>query len=128
MNTLLADAVEAAIVELKRDFDVDVAPAGDGGAIVTVHDLEIGERWSPAVVNLEFAIAFNYPFAPIYPYYTRGDLERTDGGPWPAALQRVDWQGKQVVQISLRATRWNPDVDCATAAVAQVRRWFQQVA
>lgn len=118
--------VETAIVELEREYGVAVEPDGSGGAIVTVSPVDLGPRWSPQSVELIFAIAFNYPFAAIYPFYTEPALSRTDGGAWPSALQRVGWRGREVTQISLRANRWNPSVDTAAGAVAQVAHWFRE--
>jgi hypothetical protein len=119
-------SVAAAIAELERHHDVAVEPDGSGGAIVTVLTIDLGPRWSPQIVDLIFAIAFNYPFAPIYPFYTEPALSRTDDGAWPSALQRVGWRGREVMQISLRSNRWNPNVDTAAGAVAQVAHWFRE--
>jgi hypothetical protein len=127
---LTTEAVSApvadAIAEFEREYEVDAEPDGTGGAIVTVKAFDLGPRWSPQVVDLLFVIAFNYPFAPIYPFYTESTLSRTDGGAWPAALQRVGWRGREVTQISLRANRWNPSLDTAAGAVAQVGHWFRE--
>lgn len=119
-------SVASAIVELEREYEVAVEPDGTGGAIVTVNAADLGPKWSPQVVDLIFVIAFNYPFAPIYPFYTEPVLSRADGGAWPSALQRVGWRGREVTQISLRANRWNPSVDTAAGAVAQVAHWFRE--
>ena len=130
MNAIadVADSVRTAIAELERVFSVNASPTGDGGAVVTVHGLDVGERWRPSLIELTFDIPYNYPHAPIYPYYTEPELERADSGTWPPALQRVAWRGAQRTQISLRATRWNPAVDTAVGAVLQVQRWFETVA
>lgn len=120
----VAEAVAVAIDELEEACRVSAEPTGDGGAIVTVHELEIGEGWQPSRIDLVFEVAFNYPYAAIYPYFTTPDLIRTDGGQLPAALQRVEWRGASRTQISLRASRWSPQVDKATGAVLQVQRWF----
>lgn len=129
MNAIpdVAEPVKRAVAELERDFEVALEPTGDGGAILTVHGLEIGQRWQPDPIDLTCELAFNYPFAAIYPYYTTPDLVRTDGGAWPSALQRVEWRGAPRTQISLRSNRWNPQVDTALGAVTQVKRWFNTV-
>jgi hypothetical protein len=123
----IAETVRGAFAQLERDFRASLEPIGDGGAILTIRDLDIGERWRPNPIDLTFEIAFNYPYAAIYPFYTTPELTRTDGGPWPSALQRVGWRGAQRTQISLRANRWNPQVDTALGAVIQVRQWFVKV-
>jgi len=122
----LAEAVAAAIDYLREMFELTVEPTGNGGAIVTIHGLEIGDKWNPNVIDLTFEIAFNYPFAPIYPYYTLTELSRTDGGGWPSGLQRIDWRGALWTQVSLRATRWNPQMDTAAGAAFQVQQWFRR--
>ena len=127
--TGLADAVSLAVLELTEDgHDIELEPLGDGGAIVTIHEFCFGERWSPKQDVLRFQIAFNYPHAPIYPYYTTPTLVRADGIERPTALQIVSWRGTQCTQISLRAKRWSPTADTAAVAVAQVARWFAEVA
>ena len=123
--TSVASPVADAIDYLRDMFEVTVDASGDGGALVTVHSLEIGEAWTSVSIDLAFHIPFNYPFAPIYPYYTRPDLSRADGQAVPPALQRVDWNGAPHTQVSLRANRWNPAVDTAVGAVIQVQRWFR---
>jgi hypothetical protein len=127
--TDLSPAVATAIAELEREYaEVSANPDGTGGAFLTIKSLDLGPKWSPRVVDLSFQVAFNYPFAAIYPFYTAPPLTRTDGGPSPAALQRVGWRGADVTQISLRANRWNPNVDTAVGAVAQVGHWFRELA
>lgn len=120
------DVVAGAIRELEQEFELAVEPDGNGGAIVSVLGVDLGERWAPRIVDISFNVAFNYPFAPIYPFYTSPALERRDGGEWPSALQRVDWRGNQVTQISLRANHWNPNVDTANGAVIQALHWFRE--
>lgn len=123
----LTETVRAAIEELEQSFRISVEPTGDGGAVITVHELAIGQRWQPNSIDLLFEVLYNYPHAPIYPYYTTSDLTRGDSAAWPSALQRVAWRGAQRTQISLRANRWNPSVDTAVGAVLQVQKWFLTV-
>ena len=121
----LAASVAAAIDELERDFgNVTYEPDGSGGAYVGVGDIDAGPLWVPRLIPVEFHVQFNYPYAAIYPYYTTDELRRVDGSS-PNALQRVDWRGRRVVQISLRATRWQPNIETASSALAQVRHWLQ---
>jgi hypothetical protein len=125
MSTTISDAVARAIGELEEDYRIEVLQTGDGGAFVTVQDVDIGPRWNPRHVEIETLIPFNYPFAAIYPFYTQETLQRVDGSAWPNALQLVEWRGRRVVQISLRANRWDPNVDTARGAIAQVELWFK---
>jgi hypothetical protein len=122
-------AVLAAIGELEREYEtVKWSPDGSGGAYVTVSQVNLGERWSPSSTSVEVAIAFNYPYAPIYPFYTVASLTRADGGAYPAALQRVAWRGMEFTQISLRARRWEPAHDTVSTALRLVEHWFQTAA
>ena len=120
----LADAVAAAVADLERaGYTLSASATGDGGSIVTVHNFPFGERWLPESGDLTFEIAYNYPFAAIYPYYTTSDLNLREGDR-PSALQIVDWRGSRYTQVSLRATNWNPQIDTALGALAQVEHWF----
>jgi Prokaryotic E2 family E len=122
----VAAPVELAIGELDSDFDrIEVEPDGAGGAFLTIKNLELGEGWKPPHSDIAFQILFNYPYAPVYPFYVTAALERADGGAFPQALQRVTWRGREAVQVSLRANRWQPQHDNASGAVTQVRHWFQ---
>ncbi len=122
----ISAAVSEAVRELEKEFQLTVEPDGNGGAIVTVVGVDLGGRWAPQTVDLAFSVPFNYPFASIYPFFTTPALERRDGGERPSALQRVDWRGNPVTQISLRANRWDPNVDTTYGAVIQVLHWFRE--
>jgi hypothetical protein len=121
----IADAVD----ELGQLFGtVDAEPDETGGAYVTIREIDLGERWTPRIVPLTFQLAFNYPYAAVYPYYCPAGVARVDGCPLPQAIQNVMWRGRPVLQISLRANRWSPAHDSAAGAVEQVRRFFQTTA
>jgi Prokaryotic E2 family E len=121
--------VVAAIAELEREFgEVEVAPAEDGGAYATVRGIEIGPRWRPSPMDLSFLVPFNFPFTYIYPFYTPPPLERLDDGPWPSALQRVNWRGQEMTQISLRPNGWQPQHENASSLIYLVQRWFCELA
>jgi hypothetical protein len=126
VTTGVSSAVAAAIGELEAEYEsVTWEADGSGGAYVTVAPLVVGPRWQPSEVPVTFQVAFNYPFAAIYPFYTTHELNRVDGGMWPSALQKVGWRDQQVLQISLRANRWQPAYDTASSALALVGHWFR---
>lgn len=126
-SLVLADQVEAAILELETEHaSVEWEHDGEGGAFVTVGPIEFGSRWTPDTAPVSCQIAFNYPDAAIYPFYTTSELQSTVGL-WPAALQRVSWRGTDVVQISLRIRGWRPEHDTASTAIAMVQHWFRTV-
>lgn len=126
MSVTITAAISEAVEELERLFgEVEVEPDGEGGAYVTVRELDLGEKWAPQVVPLSFQLPFNYPHAAVYPYYSPQGLARADGGVCPPALQPVTWRGLPMVQISLRANRWSPTHDSAAGSVGQVVHFFQ---
>jgi hypothetical protein len=115
-----------AIEELEQEFaDVSSEPDGEGGLFVVVAGIETQGIWQPDPLPLEFRLLFNYPHAAIYPFYATPDLQLAAGGPVPQAIQRVDWRGRTMMQISLNSPNWNPKHDTALSKVKQVRRWLQ---
>ncbi len=122
----ITPAVAEAIAELGQEFTVSWRPTNDGGVIVTAHDIDIGPRWHPQTIAVEFVIPYNHPFAQIYPFYTAIGLARRDGAALPSGLAQAGWDGRPVTQISLRPTRWNPDHDTALGALEQVRHWLRE--
>lgn len=121
----VASAVREALDELQTVFELTLEPQENGGVFVTVRQLEIGAKWSPAVIDLVFEIPFNYPFAAIYPYYCAAPLSRVDGGVLPQGLQTVQWRNGNWTQISLRKNQWSPQVDTALSSVLQVQHWLE---
>jgi hypothetical protein len=128
MSATMSAAIAGAVDDLAHVFgEVEVEPDGQGGAYVTVRNLDLGDRWSPRIVALSFQLAYNYPHAAVYPYFGPAGIMRTDGGLLPSALQQIAWRGELRTQISLRANRWSPTHDTAAGAVAQVCRFFRTV-
>jgi len=122
----IAAEVAAAIGQLEEGFPgrISFIPDGTGGANVTVAELELGPRWTRERADLTFNVPYNYPHAPIYPYYLPAGTTPQAG--LPQALQQVQWQGQQVVQVSLRNTNWDPSRDNAVGCVLQVRAWARK--
>jgi hypothetical protein len=124
---VIVPSVAAAIDDLQRDlpspirYDAD----GSGGAFVVVEDCHLGDGWTVQCADLAFHLPYNYPWAAIYPYYLTTESWPT-GQPDPA-LQRVIWRGMQVVQISLRHTRWTPEIDNALGCVRQTLEWARRL-
>jgi hypothetical protein len=96
---------------------------GQGGAYVTVADIELGDGWNRATAPLTFHLPYNYPAAAPYPFYLPPEVGPNDS--WPPALQRVQWRTGQVVQVSLRHNSWDPARDSAVGSVYQVRDWLR---
>lgn len=125
-TALLAGDVAQGIQELEQAFpgEVSYSPDASGGAVVAV-TITLGPRWSQPSAPLSFALAYNYPAGAIYPFYLPEHLVLVDGS-WPAALQRVAWQGSSVIQVSLRHTNWDPLRDNAVGSVLQAQSWLRR--
>jgi len=117
--------VARSVAELEEAFPGRVsATCEDGsGAIVCLAGTELSERWTPRHCQLWFLIPYHYPDAPIYPYYVMG---ATPTGELIDGLQRVEWRGMPVIQVSLRHTRWNPAVDNAVGSALQTQAWLRR--
>jgi hypothetical protein len=123
---VVSQGVSLGLEQLEEVFSGRVRhePDGEGGAFVVVDGIELGERWSATVAALAFHLAYNYPASSIYPYYLQPDIVPADGG-FPQALQRVDWRGSPMVQVSLRQENWDPRRDNAVGAVMQTQDWLR---
>jgi len=121
----VAADVETAAAELEEAFPgmIHWEPDENGGAYMTV-EIVLGERWTRSRAPVTFHVPYNYPFAPIYPYYLPEDVTPVDG--WPPALQRAQWQGSAVVQVSLRHNAWDPSRDNAVGCVLQMQAWARE--
>lgn len=120
--------VENAIAQIKAAFvghPIDITPDSDGGAYVTVHNLAIGEQYSPSMSWVKFQIGFQYPFADVYPHFIDNSVRRVDGQPLGAGLSSTTWQNQGVIQISRRSNRLNPTVDNAATKLAKVLEWLR---
>lgn len=120
--------VEAAIAQIKAEFvghPVDIAPDSNGGSYVTVHNLAIGDQYSPSISWVKFQVSFQYPFADVYPHFIDGSVHRVDGQRWGAGLSPTTWQNQSVIQISRRSNRLNPTVDNAATKLAKVLEWLR---
>ena len=124
--------VQAAIEELRLSYPghrLDVQPEAQGGAYIVVHDLSLGEQYTPSSSWVGFLIDFQCPDSDVYPHYIDFEVRRTDGtahgggfaGPvqWPGRKDRQAWQ------ISRRSNRWNPAVDTAALKLAKVLEWMR---
>lgn len=126
MSSTTTAGISDALAELEADFGpLTHEPDGEGGVYVTIHNIEIGSRWSPASVPLSFRLLYNFPFSAVYPFYAPPELTRAGSSQTPSALQRVDWREQPVTQVSLRFPNWQPQHDTASSAVAALRHWFQ---
>ncbi len=124
--TVLTPAVGEAIGAVRDHFagkPVEVTPDGAGGAIVIISDIQVGAQYAPAVTWLGFQVNAAYPASDVYPHYT-GLLVRTDGQPHGQAVQQVNWQGREALQLSRKSNGWNPAIDTAALKAEKVIRWL----
>lgn len=121
--------VQQAIDEIALSFEghaIDAVDDGEGGAVVTVGDLDLGSKYSPSISWCAFHITFQYPHADVYPLYFRPDLVRADGQPLGEAISGpVEWRGRKAIQVSRRANHLDPAVDTAAAKLHKVLAWMR---
>jgi hypothetical protein len=124
--------VMAAIEEVRetyRGHTVEVTPEGQGGAYVIVHDLALGDHFTPATGWVGFLIDFQYPSSHVYPHFIDAGALRTDGQPhgqsFAGPTQWPGRPGKQVWQVSRSSPRWNPAFDSAANKLEKVLEWMR---
>lgn len=113
----------AAVREHFAGFTVEVVPDGSGGAFVTVEDIPISPRYSPAVTWLGFQINAAYPASDVYPHFC-GPITRADGQPHGTGISAATWRDRPALQLSRRSNRWNPAVDNAALKAEKVITWL----
>ncbi|WP_410611103.1 hypothetical protein [Amycolatopsis sp. lyj-109] len=124
--TALTREVEAAVAAVRAHFagkPVEVLPDGAGGATLVVSDVHLGDRYTPRTSWLGFHVSSAYPQADIYPHYI-ARVSRTDGQPHGQAVQPVDWNGRQALQLSRRSPTVAPRLDSAALKAEKVISWF----
>jgi hypothetical protein len=125
VNPALSADVSEGVRQLEDAFQdrVSYEPDGQGGAYITIADIVLGDAWNVFSAPLTFHLAYNYPAAAPYPFYLPGGTEPKST--WPAALQRVGWRERAVLQVSLRHNNWDPARDSAIGSVLQVGDWLR---
>lgn len=117
--------VDEAIEEVRGQFsghEVEVTLDTDG-AVVTIEDVHVGDQYEPSSTWLGFRITTAYPYADVYPHYV-GPVVRKDGAAHGQAVQRLEWQSRQALQLSRRSNGWNPNRDTAALKAVKVLSWF----
>lgn len=129
----LAAPVDKAIAELRQAFpdaQLSVREDGSGGVYLLLDPVDPGSAYAQRETWVGFHLAFNYPYADVYPHFVRPDLTRVDGRPaanpgmgiqavnWPA------WDNRAALQLSRRSNRLNPRTDTATTKLVKVLDWL----
>lgn len=126
-------AVEKAIADIRATFaghTVDVEPDPDGGAHVTVHDLRLGDQYTPSVSWVAFHITFQYPHADVYPHFCVAGLKKRGEDVTPP-FHKGDWKTPTMTNavaatsVSRRSNHWNPAVDTAAIKLMKVLEWIR---
>jgi len=124
-TTVITPDVAQALAELRGAFPNRVTNEPDelGGALVTIAGVHMPSGWPLTHSELTFVIPFNFPAIPLYPYYI--PAEAAPAGQLPTALQRIEWRGAAVLQLSLRHTAWRPGVDTVLGSMLQAIDWLR---
>jgi hypothetical protein len=125
---LITSEVSEAIEELKKCFPANplaFEEDGQGGAFVALSDFDIGPKYKPSTTFFKFHLPFQYPRADVYPLYVHAGITRSDGQGFGEGIQRVDWRGEQVLQLSRRSNHLDPTIDTAAVKLAKVLQWFR---
>ena len=99
---------------------------GDGGAVVTIDPVYLGQVYTPRETWMKFQISFQYPNADIYPLFISCDVRRSDGQPYGEGISRTPFYGEPALQISRRSNHLNPDIDTAALKVTKVIQWLNE--
>ena len=120
--------VQAAIQEIIEAFPagrLEQVEDGQGGAIVTVHDIPVdGGKYQQPNTWVGFHITHTYPYADVYPHFVRHDLSRCDGKPLGEGTSLGSFRNQPAIQISRRSNRHDPTTDTALLKLCKVMRWL----
>jgi hypothetical protein len=128
-------AVEHALEELRQglpDRDLRVKEDPDGGALVMVEGMEIGQVFSPSISWIGFHITWPYPDADVYPHFIDPKVQYVGTGAVPnqypegnlptAMTRGATMPGFEVpaIQVSRRSNRRNAETDSALEKLLRV--------
>jgi hypothetical protein len=120
--------VQAAIEAVNSHFpghQIDVEPESQGGAYVTIHGVDLGERLTPSVSWIGFLLSFPYPRCDVYPFFIDQNVRRSDGSAHGGGFQPSTWQGQPAWQVSRRTTNPDPTDEMAALKVRKVLDWVR---
>jgi hypothetical protein len=120
----------AAIDEIETAFPtatVTKRDDGDGGAVVIVEPIELGEKYEQAETWVGFHITFQYPYSDVYPLFVRGDLTRCDGRVLGDGTSTTTFEDRPAVQLSRKSNRHNPATDTAALKLLKVMDWLRKL-
>ena len=120
--------MERAIAEIGEAYPettVSVREDGEGGAYVTLEEVDPGPVYRERGTWIGFRITFQYPYSDTYPHFVRGDLSRADGrGLGEGMSQNQNFEGRPAVQISRRSNHLDPRTQTALLKLEKVLAWL----
>ncbi len=122
------DAVKRAVDDIRAEFphnQVASVDDADGGAWITIEDVQVGDIYTPTTSWIGFRITFQYPYADVYPHFIRSDLRRKDDRPLGDGITSGhSYLGRSALQVSRRSNRLNPQTDTALLKLLKVLQWL----
>jgi hypothetical protein len=126
-------AVEGAVDELQKAVlgaNIVVEPDADGGAFVTVDEVDLGPTYDPSSSFIGFRITFQYPHADVYPHFVGAGVKRKDGKPlgdaFHAGREWITPSGtRAATMVSRKSNSLNPAVDTAMTKLQKVLEWIR---
>lgn len=118
---------QAAIDDVRETFpehEVTDEDLPDGSVWLTVHGLEISDRWTPGTIDLSVKVPTTFPASPPYPYY--GPPGLTWSGGQAPALQAINLDGVARTQISLMKP-YDPETETLGGRIVAVRHWMRSL-
>jgi len=102
---MITPEVATAIEDIRQAFPghpVTADEDGQGGAFVTVSDLGIGDKYTPATASFSFHVGFQYPRSDVYPHYIDAQIKRVDNLGFGQGVSNASWREKPHLQLSRR--------------------------
>lgn len=130
MMVQILPEVEEAVAEIRAAFsgkEIQVVTSGDGGAEVTVEDVDLGEHYEPQKSFVGFRIHSTYPFSQVYPHFLQADLRKANGTPLPTPgmTHGQQWRGQPAIMVSRSSRNWDPSRDTAVGKLYKVLEWVR---
>jgi hypothetical protein len=123
MTPEVTQAIKEIAVALP-DCRVESKDDGQGGAVVTVHNVPLAGSYQQSDTWVGFHVTHPYPYCDVYPHFIRADLSRKDGRALSEGMQVANFQGQPAIQISRRSNRHNPAIDTAALKLLKVLKWM----
>lgn len=121
--------VAEAVALLKRRYGVahvHADPDGQGGAFVTVDEVPLGPPFQQSNTWVGFQLTAVFPYADVYPHFTRPDLARLDGTALGEGTSLGTFRDQPALQLSRRSKNVEPSPEMAIRKMLRVLAWLQR--